>query len=77
MLEQLVAWLIEHWNDLTIGILLVVIIYGGSREDPWWVFGREFKKEREEKSEYKQMAFDFAGIADKSLNVAEKKKATK
>lgn len=77
MLEQFIQWLIANWDSLTVGILLVVILFGGSRKEPWWVFGREYQEERKEKEEYKQIAFGFSGIAAKALDVAEEEKAKK
>ena len=71
MLEQFIEWLINNWNDVTIGILLVVIIYGGSRPEPWWVFGREFNDERSDKEEWKQLALDSTGLATKATDVAD------
>lgn len=75
MLETIVEWLVLNWDSLTVGILLVVIIYGGSRPNPWWVFGREYQEERSEKLQYKDIAFDLSGIASKALDVAEEEKS--
>ena len=70
-MDAFIEWLIENWNDVTIGILLVIIIYGGSRNDPWWVFGREFNDEKRDKEEWKQLALASTGLADRATEVAD------
>lgn len=72
MLDQLVTWLIENWDSITVGILLVIILYGGSRKDPWWVFGREFKDLTKDRDEWKDLALAGTGIAQSAVGTAEK-----
>lgn len=73
MADEIIFWLANNWEKIGIGLLLIIILYGGSRPEPWWVFGREFREERAEKNEYKSYAFEAAGIASKALDVAEQK----
>lgn len=72
--EDVFLWLIENWDKIGVGILLITILYGGSRPDPdqWWVFGREFQDERRDKLEWKHIAIKGTGLAERGTTIAEK-----
>jgi hypothetical protein len=57
-------------------VMLLVILYGGSREDEWWVFGRihrEMKADYERRLTEKDAAIEeWKDIAMPALSVAER-----
>lgn len=50
-------------------VALLVALYGGAKENPWWVFGRTHRESLEREKEWKAMALAGTDIADKALEV--------
>lgn len=74
-MDAFFEWVLKNWNDITIALLLFLILVGGSRPDPWWVFGWLFKERTKERNEWKKLALSGTGLAKKATDIAEKKVA--
>lgn len=64
-------WILANWDQITVALLLVILLYGGSRKDPWWVFGWMFKERTLERNEWKKAALKGTLLAKRSVEVAE------
>jgi hypothetical protein len=71
--DAFLQWVLEHWNEITVAFLLFIILIGGSRKHPWWVFGWLFAERTEERDEWKRAALKGTNLAKKAMDVAEKK----
>lgn len=71
-MDDLFIWVLENWDRITVALLLVVLLYGGSRpKDPWWVFGWLFRERTRERDEWKKLALKGTSLAKRSVQVAE------
>lgn len=70
-MDALFEWILKNWNEITLAILLIVLLYGGSRPEPWWVFGWLFKERTIERNEWKKVALRGIGQTHRAVSAAE------
>lgn len=51
--------------------LLVIMLYGGWKAAPWWVFGREFRAMVEERDRWREIATRGITTAEKAVTTIE------
>ena len=72
-MDAALEWVLSHWNDITVAALLFVILVGGSKKAPWWVFGWLYQERVKEANEWKKLALRGTGLAKKAVKIAETK----
>jgi hypothetical protein len=72
-MDAFLQWVLEHWNEITVAFLLFIILVGGSKKQPWWVFGWLFIERTRERDEWKRLALQGTHLAKKAVRIAEKK----
>lgn len=55
--------------------LLVVMLYGGWKAAPWWVFGREFRAMTDERDRWREVAMRGMTTAEKAVHTIESEHA--
>lgn len=55
--------------------LLVLILYGGWKAAPWWVFGREFRAMAEERDRWRDLAMRGMSATEKAVHTIESEHA--
>ena len=70
-MDAALKWLLDNWDQVTVALLLVILLFGGSRKDPWWVFGWLFRERTLERNEWKKAALKGTSLAKRSVKVAE------
>lgn len=62
---------LDYVSKAGVVVLLVVILYGGFKQEPWWVFGWQYRAVVEEKEEWKEVAKKAAHIGESAAVVGE------
>lgn len=55
--------------------LLIVILYGGWKASPWWVFGREFRAMAQERDHWREIAWRGITTTEKAVHTIESEHA--
>lgn len=50
---------------------LVLVLFGGWKAQPWWVFGREFRAMEHERDQWRATAERLMGIGEKAVHTIE------
>lgn len=50
---------------------LVLVLFGGWKSQPWWVFGREFRAMVQERDQWRTTAERLMGIGEKAVSQIE------
>jgi len=63
--------LLDYISKAGVVAILIAILYGGSKKDPWWVFGREHRACLAREAEFKEIAWKSIRTAEASATVGE------
>jgi hypothetical protein len=47
---------------------LILVLFGGWKRDPWWVFGREFRRVEEERDRWRDVAWKGVNVTEKAVD---------
>lgn len=47
---------------------LVLVLVGGWKQNPWWVFGREFRRVEEERDHWRDLAWKGVSVTEKAVD---------
>lgn len=65
------SW-ISNLSDVGIVVFLVIVMYGGVRDKPWWVTGREFRAAEERERVYRDLALRATGAGEEAARALSK-----
>lgn len=52
---------------------LILVLFGGWKSNPWWVFGREFRRIEQERDHWRDLAWKGVNVTEKAVDaVAER-----
>lgn len=62
------AYALLNSGGLLAGLVLVLV--GGWKQNPWWVFGREFRRVEEERDHWRDLAWKGVSVTEKAVDAA-------
>jgi hypothetical protein len=49
---------------------LILVLFGGWKANPWWVFGREFRRVEQERDHWRDIAWKGVNVTEKAVDAA-------